>query len=111
MPRQYKLYLKDILTCIDHVETYTKGMSYEEFCENQLVMDAVLRNLEIIGEAIKKMPDDIINKKDYEWGMFARMRDVITHFYFGIKNNIIWGIVKRNLPDIKRNVNELLQEL
>lgn len=108
MQRSYKLYLEDILKCIQNIESYTKGVTFNEYLNNQMLQDAILRNLEIIGEAVKNLPEDIVDKSDYNWGRYAKMRDLITHFYFGVNHNIIWGLVKNSLSELKTNVENLL---
>ena len=108
MPRNYKLYLSDIVKSIDNIEKYTKGVTLDGFLANQMLQDAVLRNLEIIGEAVKNLPNDIKQNDDYFWNKYARMRDLISHFYFGVNFNIIWGLVKSVNSELKAEVNKLL---
>ncbi|HOK66862.1 MAG TPA: DUF86 domain-containing protein [Anaerohalosphaeraceae bacterium] len=82
MPRQYKIYLQDILEAADKTCRYTEGMTYQTFCENSLVVDAVVRNLQIIGEAAKKIPKEVRQAHSrVEWQKIAGLRDILTHEY------------------------------
>jgi len=81
--RDLKLYLKGILDAAEAIESFVGGMSYEEFVSNDLVASAVIRKLEIIGEAAKKVPKEIKQKfSDVPWKEMAGMRDRLIHFYF-----------------------------
>jgi len=112
MHREYKAYLRDILEAIDKIERYTKNMNFEDFSDNELIQDGVIRNLEIIGEAVKNLPDDI--KKDYsevEWRKIAGLRDIFIHAYFGVDLEVIWDIVKNKVSELKGMVREILSNL
>ncbi len=112
MHREYKAYLRDILEAIDKIERYTENMNFEDFSDNELIQDGVIRNLEIIGEAVKNLPDDI--KKDYsevEWRKIAGLRDILIHAYFGVDLEVIWDIVKNKVSELKGMVREILSNL
>ena len=111
MPREYKVYLRDILEAIGRIERYTENMNFEDFSNNELIQDGVI-SLEIIGEAVKYLPDDI--KKDYpevEWRKIAGLRDILIHAYFGVDLEIIWDIVKNKVPELKEMVKKILSNL
>lgn len=100
--RNYKLYLKDILDAIAKIEDYTKDLSFEEFSKNNLVVDAVVRNFEIIGEASKNIPEELKSKyPDIPWKEMAGMRDKMIHEYFGIDLEIVWKTAKIRLPQLE----------
>jgi len=112
MRRDYRIYLNDILESIRRIEKYTKNLTFEEFKENELIQDAVLRNLEVIGEAVKKIPDEIKNRKpEIEWRKIAGFRDVLIHSYFKVDVEIVWDVIKNKIPSLKRNVKEIISEI
>ena len=112
MQRGYEAYLKDILEAIRKIENYTENMSYEDFLKDELRQDGVVKNLEVIGEAVKNIPDDLKSTKpDIEWKKIAGLRDILTHEYFGINFEIVWDIISNKIPDLKKNVKELLYKI
>ena len=111
MKRTHRLYLNDINEAIERIQGYVKDLTFEEFSKNMLVIDAVVRNFEIIGEATKHIPTEI--KKDYpliKWKEMAGMRDKLAHEYFGVNIEILWKTAKNRLPTLKPLVNELLKD-
>ena len=90
MKRELGLYINDILESIDKIEGYIKNTGQTRFREDQQIQDAVIRRLEIIGEATKNIPDDLrIKYPDIPWKAIAGMRDILIHEYFGINTTII----------------------
>ena len=111
MPRDYKVFLKDIANAIERIEEYTVKLSYEDFYKNRLVQDAVVRNLEIIGEAVKHLPDDIQRKyPDIEWKKIAGLRDILIHAYFGVDHEIVWDVIKNKVPELKKQISEIIRK-
>lgn len=99
--RNAKLYIKDILDAINKIEEYTKDLSYKNFTKNKIVIDAVIRNFEIIGEASKNIPAEVKSAhKDIPWKEMAGMRDKMIHEYFGVDLGIVWKTVKESLPQL-----------
>jgi len=100
--RDYNLYLDDILQAIQKIEKYIKGMDLDKLKKEDLIIDGVVRNLEIIGEAAKNIPQDIKKEHlDIEWKKVAGLRDILAHQYFGIDAEILWDIIKNKLPELK----------
>ena len=111
MPREYKLYLEDILESICKIEKYTENLSFDDFVKNELIQDGVARNLEIIGEAVKNISDDIKRRHSkVEWKKIAGLRDILIHAYFGIDVDIVWDVVKNKIPKLKENIVEILSQ-
>lgn len=112
MPRQYELYLKDILKAAEKVRRYVDEVEYEVFKVDELRVDGVLHNLMIVGEAIKHIPDDIREQApNIEWRNIGRFRDVVVHHYFNINWEIVWEIVQIHLPTLQQGIQELLDNL
>ncbi len=85
MPRDYLLYLEDILTALDRIDRYTQGLSLEAFRADEMRVDAVVRNLETLGEAVKHLPASVRDlSPDTPWTQIAGLRDVLAHAYFSV---------------------------
>ena len=110
MQRDYRAFLEDIVTAIVKIEKYTEDKNFEDFREDELVIDGVVRNLEIIGKAVKKLPNEIRTKhSDIEWNKIAGIRDILIHAYFIADVEIVWDIVRNKLPNLKDRVSRILQ--
>lgn len=111
MQRELKAYFEDTLNAIEKIERYTFGMSKVEFNQNEIVLDAVVRNLEIIGEAVKKLPAEVrAEYNDIPWRKIAGLRDILIHEYFGININIIWDVVENKLSPLKKVMLDLMSD-
>jgi uncharacterized protein with HEPN domain len=108
--REDKLYLRDILDSIEKIEKYINNLSYKEFSKNLMVIDAVVRNLEIIGEATKNLSKEVKSlHSKIPWKEMAGMRNKVIHEYFGVNLKIIWKTIKERLPELKRNILKILK--
>ncbi len=106
--RNEALYIKDILTAIKNIESYTKGIPFKKFSYNQMIIDAVIRNLEIIGEAAKNLSIEIKSSRpNIPWEDIIGMRNKIAHEYFGVDTEIIWETVQESLPELKKAMKRI----
>lgn len=111
MPRDFKVYLEDIQAAIAKVRRYTEGVTKADLKADDLRLDAVIRNLEVIGEAVKALPESVrARRPDIEWRKIAGLRDVLIHGYFGIELDIVWDVVANKLDDLDAAASHLLEE-
>jgi uncharacterized protein with HEPN domain len=109
MSRDARVYLEDILESIRRIKTYTAGVDQEGLAADELRLDAVVRNLEVIGEAVKRLPEDLTQRHSHvEWRKIAGLRDILIHHYFGIDAGIIWDVVQNKLPDFEHQIRAIL---
>jgi len=107
MSRDWTFYVEDILESCNKILRYTDGISLEQFKEDEKTYDAVVRNLEIVGEAAKNIPEAIrAQMPSIEWKKTAGLRDVIAHAYFGIDDAILWDVVQQKIPELKKVVEK-----
>lgn len=110
-PRDWKIRISDMLDCIEHIKVYTQDMTLSEFQSDQRTIDAVLRNLEIIGEAARYTPKEITKRyPDIPWDEMRSMRNIVIHEYFGVNLNIIWHTTQVDLPSIVDRLKEILEK-
>lgn len=111
MPRDYNLYVEDILESIDRINEYVSGMAYEDFVSDRRTVDAVVRNLEVIGEAGKCIPEEARQRcPRIEWPKIVGLRNMLIHAYFGISLPIVWDVVTNKLAELSDACHELLRE-
>lgn len=109
MPRDFNLYLEDILECIDKISRYVAGLSFGSFLKDEKTIDAVNRNLEIIGEAARNIPEQIKdNHSEIEWRGIIGLRNILIHDYYSLTLKIIWDIVQNELPELKKQIRQIL---
>ncbi len=111
MSRNESLYLGDIQESCEKILRFTKGMTYKEFIHDDLHFDAVLRNLEVIGEAVKNISEETrITYPNVKWRKIAGFRDIVAHEYFGVNEETVWDIVKNQVPDLLEIVKTMLED-
>lgn len=102
MSREWMIYVRDMLACCDKVMTYTDGLSRESFDERGMAFDAVVRNLELLGEAAAQLPEDVRSRApDIEWRKLIGLRNVLIHGYFGVDEDILWDLVQNKVRPLK----------
>jgi uncharacterized protein with HEPN domain len=106
-----KVRLLHILDAIIEIENYTLNVDKETFVENSMMFNATLRQLEIIGEASNRLSEDLIlDNPEIPWARIIGLRNLVVHEYFGIDDLTIWNVVKINLPDLKKKIENLIDK-
>ena len=107
--RDPRLYLADILESSSAIIEFVMGMSFEEFGNDRKTYSAVIRELEVIGEAVGKLPDEIKQKRpEIEWQDIKDFRKLLIHEYFGVDSEIVWKVIHDDLPGLMNAVREIL---
>lgn len=107
--RNYKIFLNDIIDSIDKGANFIKGISFEQFSKDDKTQYAVVRAIEIIGEASKKNPNHVKEQSsEIPW---REMSDILIHNYFGVNKEVVWETVKKDFPELKEKINNLLKDL
>src|SRR3990167_7530800 len=108
MKRDVGLFIEDILNSLKNIEDFAKHLDKEKFSKDILRQSAIIRQLEIIGEAVKNVPNNFREKyPKIPWKDVAGFRDVLSHAYFGVNIDRVWNIVERDLPKLKEEVNKI----
>ena len=107
MSRSWRLFLQDMLVCVRKVESFTSDLSFAQFVADDRTRDAVFGNLELLGEAAKKIPEGVqIQHPEIDWRGVAGLRDVLAHSYFALEDATLWRIVREDLqriaPELER---------
>lgn len=111
MKKDEGIFFEHILESIAFIKEYIASVSLEEFYKDTQCQDSVIRRLEIIGEAIKQVSDDIrTSNPAIDWRGFAGMRDKLIHEYFGVDINLVWGVVRQELPILEEQIKKMLKQ-
>jgi uncharacterized protein with HEPN domain len=111
MSREYEDYLRDILDAMEKAQRFIKNLTYEQFVEDEKTVFAVIRALEIIGEAIKNIPIAVSKEyPDVPWRDMAGMRDILIHDYFGVEMETVWLTVTEKIPEVKPLIQKILEK-
>ena len=101
--------ITDILDAIEKIDRYTDGLDFDSFCEDDKTTDAVIRNIGVIGDAIRMVPEDIMDRyPDVAWSELWGMRNVVIHQYSSVDLEIVWGTIQNDLPLFKAQMQHIL---
>lgn len=107
-----RLFIEDIHQAMEKIERYIKGLTFEMFAENEMAVDAVLRNLEIIGEAARNIPENLRTRyAKIPWKRMVGLRHIVAHRYFNVDLDIVWQIITENLPETKSEILVIMKAL
>ena len=110
MSRISSLYLEDIIESCQRIGRYVNGVTFDEFILDEMRVDAIARNLEIIGEAVKNLPADIREvEPEIEWKKIARFRDIIAHHYFKVDYDRVWSITQTKISTLEAAAKQILE--
>ncbi len=112
MKRDIRLFIGNILESIKNIEEFSKNLNKQKFSEDKLRQSAIIRQLEIIGEAVKNLPESFRKKyPKIPWKEISGFRDALSHAYFGVNLERIWNIIEIDLSKLKKEVNKINEEL
>lgn len=110
--RNDEFFLQDIFDFCEHVEQYADGIEQSEFLENRMLQDALVRKLELIGEAAKNVSEETRKQNpNIPWREIMRMRDKVVHHYFRVDLEIVWQTVKKDVPKLKSEIELMLKNI
>ena len=109
--RDPRLFMTDVLDAIEKIERYTSGLTFDQFEANEMVLDAVVRNLEIVGEATRYIPATLRERyTQIEWSRVVGFRNIVIHAYFAVDVEIVWTIATQRLSELKAVLTEMLED-
>jgi uncharacterized protein with HEPN domain len=104
--------LSEILKCIDHIELYTASLSFDDFSSSFMVVEACLYNIQVIGEAVSQLADDVkTTNPAIPWNLIKGMRNRLIHEYFGTDLPVVWNVIKNDLPGFKSELESIYARL
>ena len=112
MKRNYSLYIDDILRSIEKIERFVEGYDFESFREDDKTVSACVREIEVIGEAAKQIPEEITKQYlNIPWSLMAKMRDKMIHWYFEIDEEIVWKVIIEQFPTLKIDIEKMKNDI
>lgn len=111
MKRNINLFIQDILDNIRDIESFSKGLTKQKFKNDKLKQNAIIRSLEVIGEAARNIPNSFREKyQEIPWRKIAGFRDILSHAYFGVSIDRVWNIIVIDLPKLKKDIIKIIKE-
>ena len=108
MSRNWRIYLKDMREFCDRIISFMEGVSREQFEQHGLVYDGVIRNIELLGEAARQIPEEVRAKgPGIDWARIVALRNLLIHAYFGIDDDIVWDVVVNKIPSLKKALEQM----
>jgi len=108
-PREYAFRITDILRAVESIQSYTRDMQFDSFARDRRTVDAVVRNLIVIGEASSRIPKNVVAAHpEIPWAEMSAMRNLVVHEYFGVSDRIVWDTVQHDLPPLVEPLQQLL---
>jgi len=109
--RSSTLLLYDISQSVEKIEEFTRGISFDQLMADERTKDAILRNLQVIGESSKNLPESLIaNHPEVDWSGLTGVRDIVTHRYFRVDWHLLWTSIQKELPVLKKQIRNLMKE-
>lgn len=106
--RVQSVVVNDILVCIDHIEAYTTNLNFDGFSSNFMIIEACLYNIQVIGEAVNQLTDDIKSANpQIPWMLIKGMRNRLIHQYFGTDLSLVWNVINGDLPGFKAELKSI----
>ena len=105
------VFIATAIECIDLIKTYTEDYQLEDFLIDRKTQDAVIRNLEIIGEAARALPDEIKQKSNIQWYKIVAFRNILIHEYFGVNLKLVWDVVQNKLEELETEIEQVISSI
>jgi uncharacterized protein with HEPN domain len=109
--RRWQVRIEHILDAIGKIEQYTVGLTESSFAEQSMVVDAVIRNFQVIGEAVRHVPDDVQARyPEIPWSLIQGMRHILVHDYYAVKLDVVWRTIQQSLPPLLESLRNILKD-